>query len=379
MDGTNAERQRRHRAKLKAAAAQDDTGLKREISALQLEVTVLREELARQRAAAKKITIKQADKAPTSVVMEALLAARTKASIGVVSIGIEEQTVTTEEPQIQPWFSEEEQQAIKEAWKSPFYGFDKDLRAALKRLATDDRMGDLRKKLPDGAILLAIDVLGIFPLARLQPKPGASRKAQQKWEQDLQSWEEHCFKHWVKHPNPTMGYDLGTLAEYACVLRDVFARLRYVRPDADELLARHLRRGPLFKDTRYEADYARGPAIDTIGAVISSLHAVYQCIFSMGEEYQSDDKLLPKAAHYRWDHPKTPQRFFMDLMSGLMKKLYDHYHDEEVADLTNVMFVQGSESLVTEETVRGRRRLRGLSGHGMARSAGPDLQLEGRG
>jgi uncharacterized protein YlxW (UPF0749 family) len=80
VDRTNAERQRRYIAKLKAAATQAQA----QDTALRQKVTVLEQRLA---------SIKReglADKAPASVGIEALQAARTKASIGVVGVGIEE-------------------------------------------------------------------------------------------------------------------------------------------------------------------------------------------------------------------------------------------------------------------------------------------------
>jgi hypothetical protein len=88
----------------------------------------------------------------------------------------------------------------------------------------------------------------------------------------------------------------------------------------------------------------------------------------MDEEHRSDVKRFPKLT--RWDHPKTLQRFFMDVMCDTMKKLRGRYCDAEVADLSNVMFGLPSECLVTEGTERERRRMRGFGGHGLATSAG---------
>jgi hypothetical protein len=75
-------------------------------------------------------------------------------------------------------------------------------------------MEGLRKKLPEGAFQSAIYALGIFPLLRTIPRRAAGRRWKerlQRWEQRLERWEQHFFKHWVKHPHPTMGYDWLTL------------------------------------------------------------------------------------------------------------------------------------------------------------------------
>ena len=110
--------------------------------------------------------------------MEALQAASTKASIGLVGVGIEEEAATTEPSRllIPLSFPKEERQAIEEMWKSPLFDFDESTRPAVRRLVTDRRMRDLRKKLPEGAIPSAIYALGIFPLLRRKP-PARKRAA----------------------------------------------------------------------------------------------------------------------------------------------------------------------------------------------------------
>ena len=84
--------------------------------------------------------------------VEALQAASTKASIGLVGVGIEEEAATTEPSRllIPLSFPKEERQAIEEMWKSPLFDFDESTRPAVRRLVTDRRMRDLRKKLPEG-------------------------------------------------------------------------------------------------------------------------------------------------------------------------------------------------------------------------------------
>ena len=246
-------------------------------------------------------------------------------------------------------------------------------------------MEGLRKKLPEGAFQSAIYALGIFPLLRTIPRRAAGRRWKerlQRWEQRLERWEQHFFKHWVKHPHPTMGYDWLTLAGWACDLRDVLAGLRDVLgPRSDEMWSRHLRRGPGFKDARFQpflnkADYAREPAIavcsasvmprpplsrlrtsrclagpdrprakgPSMGAAIGVLHVLYHCFLSIDAEHRSDLS-LPKIA--RPDALKSLRLFFIDFMS-------DRYCNDLVAELTTVAFDRD----VGPETVQRRRRMR---------------------
>jgi hypothetical protein len=208
VDRTNAERQRRYRANRKAAAA-DNTVLRQQITALQQKVTMLEQALAQQGATPK--PRQQAADVPSGLGMEALQAASTKASPGVVGIGLDALEAAKTKPpplQIQPWVPEEERQAIKETWESPFFDFDENTRARVRRLVEDERMEDLWKNLPEGAFSSAIYALGIFPL--LRPPPQSKRgEPLRRWEQRLQRWEEHFFKYWVKHPHPTMDTTCG--------------------------------------------------------------------------------------------------------------------------------------------------------------------------
>jgi hypothetical protein len=349
VDRTNAERQRRYRANRKAAAA-DNTVLRQQITALQQKVTMLEQALAQQGATPK--PRQQAADVPSGLGMEAQQAASTKASPGVVGIGLDALEAAKTKPpplQIQPWVPEEERQAIKETWESPFFDFDEHTRARVRRLVEDERMEDLWKNLPEGAFSLAIYALGIFPL--LRPPPQSKRgEPLRRWEQRLQRWEEHFFKYWVKHPHPTMGYDLRTLAGWACDLRDALVRWRdMLGPRSNEILSAHLRRGPVFKDARLQpfldkADYTS--AKNTVDVAIGWLDALYHCFLSIDEQHRSEVRRLPKIAHP--DDREAPRRFFMDFMS-------DRYCcNAVVADLTAIAFDRD----IGPETVQRRRRLR---------------------
>jgi hypothetical protein len=241
------------------------------------EITALKQELAQQRAMAK--PRQPAADVPSGLGTEALQAASTKASPGVVGS-----------------------------------------RPALRRLVEDERMENLRKKCLKGL------------LHRPSMHSEFCRCCDQCRAQ-LQAWEQHFFKYRVEHPHPTMGCDWRTLAEEACHLRDVLARLRDVLgPRSDQIWSAHLRRGPVFKDARFQpfldkVDYAS--AMNTMGAAIGFLHAVYHCFLSMDEEHRSDVRRLPKIA--RPGAPEAPRRFFMDYMS-------DRYCNAVVADLTVIAF-----------------------------------------
>jgi hypothetical protein len=119
------------------------TALRQENTALRQKITVLEQELAQQRATAK--PRQQAAHVPSGLGMEALQAASTKASSGVVGIGLDAlEAAKTNAPPLQ-------RQAIEETWESPLFDFDKNTRKALRRLVEDERMEDLREKLPEGA------------------------------------------------------------------------------------------------------------------------------------------------------------------------------------------------------------------------------------
>jgi hypothetical protein len=344
--------QRRHKAKLKAAA-EDSIRLRQENAALQQQITALKQELAQQRA---------------SLLMEALRAARNKASIGVVGVGIEEKGATIEAPRppIPAWVRRRETlwQAIEETLKLPT--IDENTRAARERLVTDDRMEGICKKLPEGVaeiiIPLAIWTVGILPL--LRSKPQSTKHNRKRYEQYWQRYEQYFFKHWVKHPHPTMGYDWSTCAGWACDLRDVLASLWDLHgPRSNEKWSPHWRHGPVFKETRFqpfldELDHALDPAMSSMVAAISFLHTLYHCFLWLDAEHRLYIKRLPKVP--RPDSPQTPRRFFMDYMSDTMKKLCGPGESQllkntVVADLTAVAFDLDG---FGPESVRRRRRMR---------------------
>jgi len=353
---------------------------------LRQQVTALKQELARLRATAKpqaadvprgKVTESRKEKGikPEGLFMEALQAAAAKPSIGVVGVGIDEEAATTEAPrsQLPVWVRRREalRQAIEEALELP--ALNENIRKAQKRLAgvgDDGGMEDICKKLPEGVaeiiIPLAIWTRGFFPLARRIPQ--SAKRNRKRYEQYLQRYERYFFKYWVRHPHPTMGYEWPTLAGWACDLREVLFRLHHsLAPRSDEIWSHHWRRGPDFKDARFQqfldkADYARDPAMSTMGAAISFLDALYRCILSIGEEDLEIIERLPKV---RLDHPRTPRRFFMDYMSDTMEKLYGPggsqlfknavARNAVVADLTAVAFKLDE---FGPESVRRRRRMR---------------------
>jgi hypothetical protein len=155
--------------------------------------------------------------------------------------------------------------------------------------------------------------------------------------------------------------DDGTRLADPCDLRNVLARLQYVLgPRSDEMLSRYLRRGPAFKDARFQpfldkADYA--PAMNTMGAAIGFLHALYHCFLSIDAEHQSFIRNeLPVVA--RPDNSEAPRRFFMDYMSDQFEgALLPSLLDAEVADLTNVVFDLRDDP-IGPETVESRRKMR---------------------
>jgi hypothetical protein len=126
-------------------------------------------------------------------------------------------------------------------------------------------------------------------------------------------------------------------------------------PKGDEEWSPHWRRGPLFKDARFQpfldkADYARDPAMSTMGAAISFLHTLYQCLLSIDGELRSDVKRSPQVV--RWARrtpgptalgkleadPRARQRVFAQIMSDKMRELCGRPHRDVVAVLVRVAF-----------------------------------------
>jgi hypothetical protein len=330
VDRTNAERQRRYMAKLKSAAtqahAQDSTGLlqentalRRKVTALERKVTVLEQELAQQRAMAKRFLGNRAAGVPSGKIER----------VSGRGIALHFPTARPWPPPdpaprllIPKWVPERARQAIKKEWKFAF--LNENVREALKRLATDRRMRKVWEKLsdPDGIglaeyliIPAAVYALGSFPLRRQKPR---SRNRADKNRADWETYEEH----WVKY-RYSPGYDWPTCANWACILRDVLKKMRdALAPTSDEMWSPHWR---------------GDPAMNTTGAAISFLDDLFRCFLSIDEERRSPfaDLKLPKIA--RWNN-KAQQRFFCKVMSDQLYMLCDDYYDHVVDTLIAVAF-----------------------------------------
>jgi len=322
---TPAERQRRHRAKsdvtkpaatgLKAlqAQAQDSTGLRQEITGLRQEVTALKQELAQQQVA------KSARQ--EGLAMKALKAATTKRN-GVV-VGFHDANFEFHEAECpppyplprRPFVPEEARSAMEKKWEETLP--DKDVRAALERLATSRRVwGKLRNVKGVAEIIpSAIEALEMFPLRR--PRPQSKRR--EAW----RKYQQHQDKLWINHPHPLRGYNLLTCATWATDLRYVVTRLRNVlAPTSDEA------------------------AMHTMGATISVLQALADWLISIDDEHRSDVKRFPPVA--RWGL-RARQRFFAQIMSDKMQELCGRPRRDVVAALVCVAFNVDD---VTTDTVR---------------------------
>jgi nitrate reductase beta subunit len=176
VDRTNAERQRRYIANLKAAAAQvqDSASLRQENAALRQENTALKQE--QQRAMAKAAR-------QEGLAMKALMAAVTKPNGGVV--GFLDANLEFHEAECPPpyrlliphWVPPEAQPAIAEMWKDTLP--DKEVRMALKRLATDKKMeGGVWEKLRNvkGAAEIVPSAIEAFERSALLRPPSQSKQ-----------------------------------------------------------------------------------------------------------------------------------------------------------------------------------------------------------
>jgi hypothetical protein len=178
-------------------------------------------------------------------------------------------------------------------WKNP--SLDKDVRAALERLATNGKMRrgvweKLRNVKGVAEIIpWAIEALIMFPL--LRPPPQSKRR--KAW----QSYERHWRKLWINHPHPT-----GGLLTYAGSAAD----LRYAIESWRELLA------PI-GDELWSYHWRGDPAMSNMGAAINFLAALQDCLIAIEREQQSDVKSFPPIT--RPDDPRAPQRFFAQHMS----------------------------------------------------------------
>jgi hypothetical protein len=350
VDRTNAERQRRYIANLKAAAAQvqGSASVRQENAALRQQITALKQE--QQRAMAKAAR-------QEGLATKALKAAVTKPNgvVGFLDANLEFHEAGCPPPYplvIPSWVPPEARPAIAEMWKDTLP--DKEVRTALKRLATDKKMDDdVWKKLRNVKGVAEIVPSAIEALVRsalLRSPPQSKRR------EALQRYQQHLDKLWINHPHPTGGYDWPTLAGWAYDLRDVLYTLRDVLgPTGDERWSPHWRRGPLFKEARFQpfldrADYARDPAMSTMGAAISFLHALYHCLLSIDAELRSDVKRSPQVV--RWARrtsgpaalgklaadPGAPRRFFAQIMADKMRELCGRPRHDVVAALVRVAF-----------------------------------------
>ena len=311
------------------ALRQENTALRKENTALRQKVTVLKQEPAQQRTVAK---VAQQE----GLGMKVLRAAMTKPNGGFVGFydeNFEFHEFLSPPPDplsIPPWVPKEARPAIKKMWEETLP--DKDVRAALERLATDDKMrrgvwGKLRKVkgVADVAEIIpsAIEALIRFPLQRLPPQSNR-RKA---WER----YERHWRK--LKHPHPTGG--LMTCADSATDLRYAIESWReLLAPIGDELWSY----------------YWRGdPAMSSMGAAIGFLAALQDCLIAIEREQQSDVKRFPQPV--RWDS-RAPQRFFAQSVIDKMVLVCGRPRYDILATLVCVAFSLNKRNEVNANTVR---------------------------
>jgi hypothetical protein len=220
-------------------------------------------------------------------------------------------------PVFEDWVPQEARQAIEEWWKLPF--LDENVREMLERLATDDRMdtGVWQNRHVKGVtkfiISYAVLAFAIPPTRR--PKPVSTKRADRQ-RVDWQKYEQH----WVQYRHPPRP-DLLSWAGLVVDLKYVLASYVF-GPTIDEAWSRHWR---------------GDPAMNTRGAAISFLDALFRCFVSMDEEYQSNLADMGLPTIFRWND-QTPQRSFSQFMSNKMKKHCGHYCDAVVAALTAVAF-----------------------------------------
>jgi hypothetical protein len=96
--------------------------------------------------------------------------------------------------------------------------------------------------------------------------------------------------------------------------------------------------------------------MNTTGAAIRFLDALFRCFLSIDAEHRSDLKRLPKPP--RGDDRQALQRFFMNFMSDTMKELCGRHYHTVVAALTAVAFPDLDPP--GPETVRERCRMRAV-------------------
>jgi hypothetical protein len=298
------------------ALRQENTELRQENAALRQKVTVLEQELAQQQ----RVMAKAAQQ--EGFAMKATRAAITKPDSGFV--GSYDENFEFHEflspPPPYPlsilYAPEEARPAIKKIWEETLP--DKEVRMALKRLATDGKMRgvweELRnvKYVADVAEIIpsAIDALEMFQALRPPPQS----KQREAW----QRYERHWSKLWRHHPHPTGG--LPTCATSATNLRYALDSWRTaLAPIGDKLWSR----------------YWRGdPAMNSMGAAISFLAALQDCLMAIENEQRSDvNRYLPIRSDAR-----APQRFFAREMSDVIAWVCGAPRHDILATLVCVAF-----------------------------------------
>jgi len=98
--------------------------------------------------------------------------------------------------------------------------------------------------------------------------------------------------------------------------------------------------------------YWRGdPAMNSVGAAISFLRALQDCLIAIEKEQQSDVKRFPPIA--RPDDPRAPQRFFAQFMIDIMLWVCGRPRHDVVAVLVCVAFkMKGVETKTVREWCR---------------------------
>jgi hypothetical protein len=260
---------------------------------------------------------------PEGLAVKAMKAALTKPNGGVVgfhdaNFEFHEALSLPPHPLSFPPWVPEEARLFKTMWDGALP--NKEIRAALKRLATDRRMRKvwekLKKLLPDWLgmteiIQAAIDAL-FMPLL-LRPRPHPKRR------EAMEKFEQHMNILQMKYPSPTGG--LLSCATAATHLRYALESLRRVAPIADEMW-------PYY--------WPGDPAMSGMDATIRFLQALENCLIAIVDEQRSNVDRFPHI--FRPDAPRAGQRFFAQHMSTKMQELCGRPCHDIVAALVCVAF-----------------------------------------
>lgn len=240
MGLSNAERQRRYIARLKAAATRaraprhlakwierkwpsrlfppevtsQITELYQENAALRRKVAVLEQMLAQQQPMAKAVR-------QEGLAMTARAAAMTKPNGGVVGFydpKLDEYYEAGCPPQYplpkQPWIPAEAWPVIALLWEDTLP--DKEVRMALERLVMHRGVWEKLQKLLHNrqgiAEIIPLAIRALWMFAVLRRPPQSNRR------EDWRRYRQHQGKLWINHPHPTRGYDWMTCAGLACDL-----------------------------------------------------------------------------------------------------------------------------------------------------------------